>query len=137
MNNEALECVSLTETVDRQVVTILNEDFFNPVMDNMEDFSALLGSLIVLAREKISQDLPSLSDKGDGFAGGSEAKISKTDDVRFAESLVSVSICIDDSLNVFPLVFWGGRISSDTTLRQGLSHVLELLARAQENVLED
>lgn len=120
------EVINISETLSDGAVVLLNEDVFEENNLDTEEIQQVINSFFVLAYNSINHDL--------SLAGKHE--LIEISEEPVLEELVSmVRMLLFDNGEFQLLVYFGKLANPKTTVRQGLLHVLELLALVEPQIV--
>lgn len=123
--NVVREIVNVSETVDDGAVVLLNEEFFEENRLDADEQLSVVNSLFILAYDSLNEDLRSVDDI---------ELVEVSPDPIMYDLVSMVRMLLSDTSDFQLLVYFGGRVDRSTKLKQGLLHVLELLAVVEARV---
>ena len=117
--NYAVECISVTEIPGKDAVVVLNEDLFSPLREDPDEFTNLIKSFCVMAREQLSQDLASTD---------SDSLVPVSDEERLSGVVMEIVMALGDDGRFVLLTRYGGRVDPRKSLREALVHAMEVIS---------
>lgn len=120
------EIINISETLSDGAVVLLNEDFFEENNLDIDGVKKVIDGLFVLSYDSLNNDLE-LVDKKE------KIEISKNVIMSNLVSMVRMILLDDGDFQL--LVYFGALADPNTTVRQGLLHILELLAVVETQIM--
>ena len=115
----AVECISVTEIPGRDAVVVLNEDLFNPLREDPDEFTGLIRSFCVMARAQLSQDLANTN---------SDSLVPVSNEERLSGVVMEIAMALGDDGQFVLLTRYGGRVDPRKSLREALVHAMEVIS---------
>lgn len=118
--NIGTEVINISETVNDGAVVLLNDELFEENELDADEQLNIVNSLFILAYDQLNADLLDVTDR--------ELIEISPDPVLYDLISMVRMILLNDNNDFQLLVYFGKKAKKNTTLKQGLLHILEMLA---------
>lgn len=119
----AVECMTITEVPGQKAVVVLNEAVFGPLRATPKQFTSMLRSFCVMARNQLSEDIRRVSDT---------TLVPVSQDKRMRTLVMELKMALSDDGDFVLLTLFGGKTDPSTPLKDALTHAIKVVSVAEE-----